>query len=278
MSTAGGSLPAEVISPDPTRGLSSRDIGLFGANIPCWIAGPGRAPTDWKKGLVGLRRPATPDFELWNLSLETISSSRAPTSLELSTLHSIHPMSLAAQPARCGGCWGAATPPLFGFEVRFQQAYRGVVSLRIAAVPGDVTGHDRVRLVHSWICQALEGQELAYQIHSSMDGWTLGVSIGWPEVRPQATLEHRAETDYSVRFVSASGIQERAQFAGTECPVCLEFWGNLPPDANVVALPCGHACCAQCLDKATAASLWGVVSCPVCRAPPPKSIFPACVS
>merc|ERR1712217_496069 len=96
--------------------------------------------------------------------------------------------------------------------------------------------------------------------------WASGIIVEWPVGSKQDALKHLAALHYHVDLVDVSYILANTEFAGTECPICLEQWAHMAPDAPAVALPCGHGCCEACLDKCGVFA-GAQLDCPVCRLP-----------
>eukprot|EP00662_Eupelagonemidae_sp_cell21_P030555 gene30555-32885_t len=74
--------------------------------------------------------------------------------------------------------------------------------------------------------------------------------------------EMYVEYSASKEHAAPSEPRPSREWAGAECPVCLE---DLPPPASagsVTLAPCGHVLCAKCARGFTAGK-----RCPMCRAP-----------
>lgn len=182
-------------------------------------------------------------------------------------------LALDAQTPRCGGCFGVSFPPLMGFELCLDGS--GDL-LRCAIPPADQDTALRLQRVQAWICRALEYQQEVYTQFYSHHIWTYVIPVEWPMNDRESALAHLAGGQSGLHLVHVQMLASRCRFAGEVCPVCLEEWESMAVDANAVALPCGHACCSQCLGPATGVNWWSV-TCPVCRVAPTfegRTFFP----
>lgn len=246
-------------------GLGVCDVGASGADTPCWFSGPSRSLRGtWHRGLMGLRQPAQHARELWKFSLEVVTrQGDVAVVWPLASLLKVRSLNLAAQFTRCG-CFGISLPALTGFEVCLDGSGEW---LRLAVLPADQSTLVRLQLVQTWICRALEAQQEVYTRFFCHGAWAYVVPVEWPMGGRENALGQLAGAQCGVHFVSVHQLGSTCRFAGDACPVCLEHWVSMPPGAMAVALPCSHACCAECLGLA-AGTQWWSTACPVCRALP----------
>merc|ERR1719323_1133383 len=151
---------------------------------------------------------------------------------------------------------------MIGFEVK---SARGI--LQAASLAGDMGAVGGLRLLHAWVCHALEDLSLETEEHAmTPHAWFSGISVEWPVGSKHDALRHLAALHYQVHLIEVQDVPNFCQFAGMECPVCLEPWSDMAPKATAVALRCGHACCESCLDKCGVFA-GSCLVCPVCREP-----------
>lgn len=232
-------------------------------DVLCWIETP------WHKfgrGSVGLRRPLGEDFSVWELKLAVTTGTGVKETWPLNALIHVKRFTSAARDARGLCCCGwAARPPcpdLEGFEVKSASGL-----LIAAARAGDVQVLDRLRQIHAWVCHALEDLSNETEEHAmTPHAWTSGITVMWPIGSKAEALRHLAAQHYQISLTTVRQLLTGSKFAGSECPVCLEPWATMAPDAPAAALRCGHACCEACLDRCGVRA--GVrLDCPVCRLP-----------
>eukprot|EP00929_Paragymnodinium_shiwhaense_P015212 TRINITY_DN123277_c0_g1_i1.p1 TRINITY_DN123277_c0_g1~~TRINITY_DN123277_c0_g1_i1.p1 ORF type:complete len:273 (-),score=33.82 TRINITY_DN123277_c0_g1_i1:53-871(-) len=239
-------------------------------DVPCLIARSPREP--WKKARLGLRRPEDTVFSVWELMLAvTIDANEDAQSAKEETWRVgsfcyVKRFSAAARDA--GACclpWLAELPmpALTGFEVN--STHLGL--LLVAAPSSDKDAVGRLCQLHAWVCHALEDLSNETELHSCTPHyWTSGISVEWPVGSKQDALKHLAAMHYHIDLVAVREVLKSCEFAGTECPICLEPWIQMPQDAPAVALPCGHGCCEGCLDR-LGVFAGARLDCPVCRLP-----------
>lgn len=234
----------------------------FGAELQCFVSADDEP---WQKGRVSLHRPddAGEQVAVYEFSLEVCPGNGEARHWRLNDLYYVRRFDQPVETAGCcAGLLGTPAPlmpALVGLSVR---SYGGV--LRLAVATADIVASSRMRLLHAWICFALEEHDEGYAEHAATPhAWASGIEVQWPLSTREESLRHLASEHFGVNLCDVRALAGRAPFAGLECPVCLDAWDTMAEGALGVALSCGHACCELCLDKVAAL---GRFCCPTCRA------------
>jgi len=164
----------------------------------------------------------------------------------------------------------SGSSPTPGLELRFSKHRLRLQLLAHAAnkatPPEDELPEARFQLLHAFLAATAEEYHaaLAEDPDESVRRAPRISPLEWPhEGGRRASLIQLAWALKRIQVVTASTIEEHAQFAGSGCAVCLDSWEAMPPDRSVTALNCGHAFCEQCLGKHLAQMQ---AQCPTCRA------------